>query len=590
MSNPGDIAVRGIRQTLPGGSVLGRVSLGDGPAEIIDLSRLAYHLNATGVISSFTPIAGAGISVSGATISNTGILALTQGTGITITGTNANKTITNAGVLTIVAGNGLNVGVGPGGTITSSGTLNVAFPAAGTVVAVGNTGTSFVAAASGQGINIGTGTISVASMTTGQFGGAVVGTGLAAIGAPSTLTLAPIAAGDFLANTTTASAIPTATAMATLSVGTGLNFSSGGPYTPTVAGTIALSKATSSTLGGVVVGSGITVDVNGTISVATGAGGVTSVATGTGLTGGPITGSGTISLASIAAGDLLANTGTASAAPTATPMATLTAGTGLSYSTGGPFTAVVGGTLALAAIAAGNFLANTGTVSAIPIATPLGTISTGTGLSGGPIKDGGSGTLANSGVLAIQGTTGSIIVGNGLAMSGQTLSSAATLANGGTVITLNGTTTSGVYLANAGVALVAGEHVRVAAVLNKASVTAAGVGLFDSTAQNGYILQWQTDNNLVLYRVVGGSSTSLGASGGTVPPNVNGYYSIYIDVVVDTAHGHAVWGGIQGLTSIGIKQNSSVTLDTANQFPAVLIQTSTTNCTSAIYWTGAVPN
>lgn len=48
-----------------------------------------------------------------------------------------------------------------------------------------------------------------------------------------------------------------------------------------------------------------------------GAGTVTSVATGTGLTGGPITGTGTVSLASIADGDLLANISGGSAAPIA---------------------------------------------------------------------------------------------------------------------------------------------------------------------------------------------------------------------------------------------------------------------------------
>jgi hypothetical protein len=54
-----------------------------------------------------------------------------------------------------------------------------------------------------------------------------------------------------------------------------------------------------------------------------GSGTVTSVGTGTGLTGGPITGSGTISLASIVDGDLLANTSGGTAAPIATTLSAL---------------------------------------------------------------------------------------------------------------------------------------------------------------------------------------------------------------------------------------------------------------------------
>jgi hypothetical protein len=66
----------------------------------------------------------------------------------------------------------------------------------------------------------------------------------------------------------------------------------------------------------------------------TGTGTVTSVATGTGLTGGPITTTGTISLANIAADNVLANSTGGSAAPIATPLGSCSAAqNALTYNT-----------------------------------------------------------------------------------------------------------------------------------------------------------------------------------------------------------------------------------------------------------------
>ena len=47
---PGDIAVRGVRQSMPSGVVVGRVSGGIGPAELIDLPTLGQGIQATGII------------------------------------------------------------------------------------------------------------------------------------------------------------------------------------------------------------------------------------------------------------------------------------------------------------------------------------------------------------------------------------------------------------------------------------------------------------------------------------------------------------------------------------------------------------
>ena len=151
----------------------------------------------------------------------------------------------------------------------ATGTLTSPAPIQGTGITVSNAG--------------GTSTITNAGVL--SFGAA---TGAIVLGANLSMTgqtlevaepLAAIAAGDFLANTTTASAAPTATALATLTAGTGL---SGGPFTAATGGTLSVAAATTAALGSVISGSGTTIDAGGTLSVAVGAGGVSSLGGATG--------------------------------------------------------------------------------------------------------------------------------------------------------------------------------------------------------------------------------------------------------------------------------------------------------------------
>lgn len=187
-------------------------------------------------------------------------------------------------------------------------------------------------------------------------------------------------------------------------LGTGLNLSSGTLTPNWQDGTVTT------------IGSGVTV-TSGTLS-ATGSGGtVTEVVAGSGLAGGTITNAGTVSLGTIAAGDLMGNPGAAGAVPSGVAV-----GSGLSLSASGTLTAsgsggtvtqvIAGsglaggtitttGTISLGTIAAGDILGNPGTAAAVPSGVAIGS-----GLS-----------LSSSGTLTASGSGGSVtdvVAGAGL--------------------------------------------------------------------------------------------------------------------------------------------------------------------------------
>jgi hypothetical protein len=88
-----------------------------------------------------------------------------------------------------------------------------------------------------------------------------------------------------------------------VSAGTGLTTLNGEPIT--TIGTLLLKPATTTEIGGVKPGIGVTIDPDGTINLAgAGSGTVTEINTGPGITGGPITTTGTIGLASATASQI----------------------------------------------------------------------------------------------------------------------------------------------------------------------------------------------------------------------------------------------------------------------------------------------
>lgn len=196
------------------------------------------------------------------------------------------------------------------------------------------------------------------------------------------------------------------------------------------------------TVSEITLGSGL--GFSGSTLIATGSGGtVTSVATGSGLTGGPVTTTGTISLASILDGTVLANTSGGTAVPVGTTPSVILDVIG---STQGDI--LYRGATAWAVLApgtSGQVLATQGS-SANPhwVNAATGTVTsvaTGTGLDGGTITTTGTISLAaisdgtilgnDSGVSA---APGEITIGSGLTMSGGTLSATG---GSGTVTTVS---------------------------------------------------------------------------------------------------------------------------------------------------------
>jgi hypothetical protein len=170
--------------------------------------------------------------------------------------------------------------------------------------------------------------------------------------------------------------------------------------------------------GPLITGAGICVSSNGVITACGGGGGgsgtVTSVATGMGLTGGPITTSGTIALApsGVTAGvyaranvtvDTYGRVTAISSNPSSGTVSSVSTGTGL---TGGPI--VTSGTISLAntSVTPGSYSLPTisvnaqGQITNAVSGTAITSVTAGTGLSGGTITTSGTIALTNTGVTA----------------------------------------------------------------------------------------------------------------------------------------------------------------------------------------------
>jgi len=307
-------------------------------------------------------------------------------------------------VTSVTAGVGINVGAGPGGTITTTGTLNLATMPAQTIKGnaalvvddpadlTGGQVTAFLTQfdASNQGVvgASGGGTINFLRAdgtwaTPAGAGGTVtsVGSGTGLTGGPitgsGTLSLADMAAMTLKGNNTGGATSPIDLTVSQVK---------------TMIGVFATGVE-----GLVPGGSGVSTNFlrsDGTW-VNPPQGTVTSVSTGTGLSGGPVTSSGTISMADMAAMSIKGNNTGGVGSPSDLTATQVTAMLDLA-------TISVKGLLPTLSNNATEFLNGLGSFSTPPQGT-VTSVATGTGLTGGPITASGTISLADAADNTIKG-------------------------------------------------------------------------------------------------------------------------------------------------------------------------------------------
>jgi hypothetical protein len=156
---------------------------------------------------------------------------------------------------------------------------------------------------------LGAGTVTQVNTGTGLSGGPITGAG--------TIQIAPVAGGLLLANATGATAVPHGVTLSTY-LDAAIGSARGSILRRDATQWSVLAPGSSGTY---LKSGGASADVSWDSPV--GAGTVTSVNSGAGLTGGPITASGTLSLAPVANGSVLANISGSSLAPSATTLTLL---------------------------------------------------------------------------------------------------------------------------------------------------------------------------------------------------------------------------------------------------------------------------
>jgi len=130
--------------------------------------------------------AGTGLSLTGNTFANTGVLTNVAGTGISVSGATGNVTISNTGVTSVANGTGISVSGATGGvTITNTGVTSVAGTAGNITVSASTGVVTFNLAAAGTAGTYGTittdafGRVTSGSVVSGVANG---GTGLSSLG------------------------------------------------------------------------------------------------------------------------------------------------------------------------------------------------------------------------------------------------------------------------------------------------------------------------------------------------------------------------------------------------------------------------
>lgn len=163
----------------------------------------------------------------------------------------------------------------------------------------------------------------------------------------------------------------------------------------------------------------------------------------------------------------------------------------------------------------------------------------------------------------------------------------------GTPVTLDlsGTILAGndpFYIATSGLTLISGQRFRLAGTIKRSAAATVGLGFISASGASGYKMLWQSDTNVVEYRITG-TTTAVSLGGITlVPPIVAAYYNFELDIIADTGINNVIACAIDKTGSVSPKADVTINLTAGTWFPAVTMA-ATADCPSLAYYLGNSP-
>jgi hypothetical protein len=126
------------------------------------------------------------------------------------------------------------------------------------------------------------------------------------------------------------------------------------------------------------------------------------------------------------------------------------------------------------------------------------------------------------------------------------------------------------------------------AVVKRAASTDIGIALIKSDGTAGYAFYWFSTNNAITYYITGTTTqVSLLASGGTIPPSGTNYYPIGLSITCNGSSNNTARPHLPNYTTNQVN-DTHIDLSAGTWYPAIYM-VGTADCSSAIYWRGAIP-